>query len=348
MTKPIVRMLLTFSGAIILGMILAAPNVHAAPLRVSQGALVKFQTDPRVYLAKDDNGTLEWIRTEAELLRRGLKMSQISSVSDSHIELYKVLPSEIVEVAKPVVSLEDQQPVSDETIVMVIDNGQVIMDQGGQSLWSAASITKLMSALVLHDMNLNWNTSVTMAKGDEVGGARLRVAVGSRYRRVDLLHATLMGSANNSTYTLARTSGITVPQFVARMNAKARELGMVNSHFVDPTGLEPMNISTAADIAILIKAANEVPRIAEIGKKTSYTLLSTDKKPKEHTIKTTNALLRAGDPVSLGKTGYLEESRYNFTVLALGPNGQDRTVVVLNAPSQASVYSLAKKYVYQN
>ncbi len=346
MIKPSIRITLTFFNALILSMILVVPNAHATSLRANQGTLIKFQTDPRVYLVKDAQGSLEWIRSEAELQRRGLKMLNVSSLSDSYIELYKVLPSEIFE-SKASLPPTILQPLSNDLMVMVIDDGTTVINQGGHSLWSAASITKLLSAIVLDDMKLNWNGSVTMAKRDEVGGARLRAAVGSRYRRIDLQHASLMGSANNSTYTLARTSGLTVAQFVARMNVKAKELGMVDSHFVDPTGLDPLNISTAADIVKLVIAANKIPRIAEIGKKTTYTLVSTDKKQKQHTIKTTNALLKAGDPVSLGKTGYLEESRYNFTVCAVGPHGQDRTVVVLNAPSQALAYSVAKKYVYQ-
>lgn len=341
--KPLVRTVLIFSGALVLGMILAAPNTRAATPLARAGSLIKFNTDPRVYVVKDGQGTLEWIRTEADFRQRGYSFSDVKQLPDSQLSSYSIQQAPDIQNQ---ITHADVQMAPQGPMVVVVDNGRVVTDQSANAQWSAASITKLMSALVLNDLGLDWNASVAMAKEDEVGGARLRVAVGSHYRRIDLQHASLMGSANNSTHTLARTSGISMDEFVARMNVKARELGMNDSHFVDPTGLDPNNVSTAADIAKLIEAANKVPRIAEIGKKTSYTLVSTDKKHVKHVIGTTNALLKAGDPVGLGKTGYLEESRYNFTVTAEGPAGQDRTVVVLNAPTQASAYSLAKKYVY--
>jgi D-alanyl-D-alanine carboxypeptidase len=137
-----------------------------------------------------------------------------------------------------------------------------------------------------------------------------------------------------------------MPQFIARMNAKAKQLGMKNTHFVEPTGLSEKNVSTARDIAILVEAANKIPRISAIGKKNSYTLTSIAKKPKTHTIKTTNKLLLAGENVSLGKTGFIDESRYNFTVVGQSPAGGSRTVVVLNAPSSETSFKLAKAYLH--
>ncbi|OGH62008.1 MAG: hypothetical protein A2848_01530, partial [Candidatus Magasanikbacteria bacterium RIFCSPHIGHO2_01_FULL_50_8] len=238
--------------------------------------------------------------------------------------------------------------ISDKPIIFVKDGDSVMTDEQSDEPWSAASITKLLTALVLSDLSLDWDAPVQLTRADELGGARLRVAVGSRYRRIDLLHASLMGSANNATHALARTSGISLAQFVGRMNKKAEQLGMVNSRFVDPTGLDPQNISTAQDIALLIEAAHRETRIADIGLKTTYTLSSIARKPQNHTITTTNLLLRSGDPVGLGKTGFLYESRYNFTVVGDGATGRARTVVVMNCPTKASAYALAKKYIYQN
>lgn len=228
--------------------------------------------------------------------------------------------------------------------VYVTEGGEEVFSKNSEEQWPIASITKLMTAMVLQDMKLNWKAPVTLARADEVGGARLRVTVGSKYSRTDLLHASLMGSANNATYALARTSGLTVPQFVARMNAKAKSLGMTNSKFADPTGLNLKNVSTAEDVAKMVAAAHAYPMIRDVETKVYYNMQSIAKKPKTHTIKTTDTLLAQGEPVELAKTGYLVESRYNFTMLYRMPNGTSRTIVVFGAPSMASSIKIAHQY----
>ncbi|MCX6780725.1 MAG: serine hydrolase, partial [Candidatus Magasanikbacteria bacterium] len=215
---------------------------------------------------------------------------------------------------------------------------------GSTISWPLASITKLMTALVLSDMDLNWNASVKLSGVDEVGGARLRVAVGGVYRRIDLLHASLMGSANNATNALARTSGLTKQEFVARKNAKAKQLGMLHTHFTDPTGIRTTNVSTAYDISLLIEAAAKDARILPIEQKKTYTLRSIAKKPRVHTIKNTDSLLQRGVDVQVAKTGYLVESKYNFAVKASDAAGNECTVVVLGAPSMARSIQLASKF----
>lgn len=314
----------------------------------AKGSLVKFQTDSRVYVVSDDAGTLQYIPSEAEFIRHGFNFANIVSISDALMSNYSfggVLQPLDAPASVVIPTTSATPPALDNALVFVFENQSVVADIGGDTRWCLASISKLMTALVLHDLNLDWNKAVVQAKVDEVGGSRLRVAVGAKYKRIDLLHASLMGSANNSTHALARTSGLTMPQFVARMNAKAKALGMNNTRFVEPTGLSPENVSTAKDIAILVEAANRIPRLAAIGKKTSYTLRSVAAKPKEHTIKTTNKLLLAGENVALGKTGFIDESRYNFTVVGKGPTGLERTVVVLNAPSSAASFKIAQHYI---
>lgn len=231
-----------------------------------------------------------------------------------------------------------------EPMVVVRDGGKTIYESGSNVVWPAASITKLMTTLVLMDMKKSWTRSVTLTKADEVGGARLRVAVGGRYKAIDLLHAGLMGSANNAMAALARTSGVTKKTFVKRMNAKAKKLGMAHTTFVDPTGMSPKNVSTAEDLAILIETARKNKIIRQIGQKETYTLRSIAKRPRVHTINNTNALLADDSGVVLGKTGYLNESLYNFAMVAAAADGTDRTVVVLGAPTKASSFQLAREF----
>jgi D-alanyl-D-alanine endopeptidase (penicillin-binding protein 7) len=324
-------------------LLLIPSSASAANFLAEKGSLVKFQTDSRVFFVSNEQGGLEWVQTEAEFKKRGFQFSQVKTLSDAELSNYNFLAAAPVDEPQTVTPSVTNK---DGALVVVIDDGTVVANEGADQIWSLASISKLMTAIVLNEMNLNWNAAVVQSKADEVGGSRLRVAVGSKYRRTDLLHASLMGSANNSTHALARTSGITMPQFIARMNAKAKQLGMKNTRFVEPTGLSEKNVSTARDIAILVEAANKIPRISAIGKKNSYTLTSVAKKPKTHTIKTTNKLLLAGENVSLGKTGFIDESRYNFTVVGQSPAGGSRTVVVLNAPSSETSFKLAKAYLH--
>lgn len=229
-------------------------------------------------------------------------------------------------------------------MIYVRQGEQVIRDSAGDTPWPLASITKLMTALVLTDMKLNWKAPVKLSYSDEVGGARLRVAVGGVYRRTDLLHASLMGSANNATNALARTSGLTRAQFLARMNEKAKSLGMLDTKFVDPTGIKVGNVSTAHDIALLIDAASRVDMITEVAQKQFYTLESVAKRPRQHNIKNTNVLLARGVPVELAKTGFLYESMYNVAVRGTNTSGQQCTVVVLGAPTMAASFQLAQEF----
>lgn len=231
-----------------------------------------------------------------------------------------------------------------QPIIVVRESGALVYSQNGDVVWPIASITKLMSAMVLLDARLSWHTPVTLAHSDEVGGARLRVRVGQRYRRIDLLYAALMGSANNAIHALARTSGLTPKNFVARMNAKARALGMTHTTFVDPTGIDPRNISTASDIARMVEAARTYTTIARIAQTKTYSLVSVARRPVPHTIKNTNELLAQGAPIAIGKTGYLVESRYNFAMIARADTGRERTVVVFNAPSMAASFHIAREF----
>ncbi len=229
-------------------------------------------------------------------------------------------------------------------IIYVKRDGVIISDDLATVTWPVASITKLMTAMVLTDMNLDWSKSVSLMRSDEVGGARLRSPVGTRYSRNDLLHASLMGSANNATHALARTSGVSLPYFVAQMNKKALALGMVNTHFVDPTGIEIENVSTAEDLAKLVEAAGTYPSIAKIGTTDYFTLYTLAKRSVAHPIKTTNKLLLNGDSVQLGKTGYLIESQYNFAMIGTDKTGAHQTVVVLGAPSMNASFQIARAH----
>ncbi|HTK60130.1 MAG TPA: NBR1-Ig-like domain-containing protein, partial [Candidatus Baltobacteraceae bacterium] len=143
-------------------------------------------------------------------------------------------------------------PVNAEAyVVMDPATGEIIASEHPDDVRSIASITKLMTVMVAHDAGLDAERTVALAREDEVGGGRLRVPVGTVLTVPGLLGSTIVGSANNTANAIARATGLSREAFLARMNGKARALGMNASSFADPTGIEVENLSTAREVAIM-------------------------------------------------------------------------------------------------
>ncbi len=210
--------------------------------------------------------------------------------------------------------------------------------------WSAASLTKLMTALVFVDKRPGWDSVIKLAKADEVGGGRLRLAIGSRFTVQDAFYSSLVGSANNATMALARSTGYSQKGFLKLMNQKAKALGMSSSFYADPSGMEPANIVTARDMVKLMRAAFANQSILKAASTVSYQF--TAQNPTVHkTILTTDKLKSQTDLHIIGaKTGFLYESQYNFVmkVREEGQTGRDLYVVVLGAPTKQGSFDSAE------
>lgn len=231
-------------------------------------------------------------------------------------------------------------------LVVDVSTGKELYAWQADKRWPAASLTKLLSALVVLDRAPRWDRIVSLTRQDEVGGGRLRVAPGARIRVRDLLYASIVGSANNAAMALARTSGLRLKTFVARMNAKAKALGMRQSHFVDPVGMDPNNISSARDLAKLATAAFAKPVIQRAASTPVYTFRIRNRKQKK-TIHNTNRLLTEAQELTIigGKTGYLEEAKRNFLVELAGasnPAKPQLLIVVLGSPDPNRMFLTAK------
>ncbi|MFA6429136.1 MAG: serine hydrolase [Patescibacteria group bacterium] len=246
-------------------------------------------------------------------------------------------------------------PLQDEfasAVVMVPRSREVLYSFKPDKLWPAASLTKLPNALVWARKGLPYGKVVTMKKEDEVGGGRLRLPVGSKLTLRDLWYSSITASANNAAMALARASGLTKKQFLARMNEEARRAGAVRSTFVDPTGMNPKNMTTARDMAFISDTAfrNTDIRLATVAGSYAFRVNTPQRMTK--TITNTNALLTQDNDVWVtgGKTGYLEESRYNFVVRLRPMTGtqvadprQELLVVVLGAPTKEGSFASAKR-----
>lgn len=236
-------------------------------------------------------------------------------------------------------------------IVMLPDTHQVLYSFKPDKLHTAASLTKLAGAMAFLKKPGAWERLVTLTKADEVGGGRLRVDVGTRIPLRDLFYASITASANNAAMALARVSGLTPKGFLARMNQVAKAAGATQSVFYDASGMNPNNMTTARDMALLAEAAFNLPEIRRAATVESYPVRIASTR-QVRTIKNTNPLLATNTGVWVmgGKTGYLEESMYNF-VGRFRPEqadgtpelGKDVLIVVFGAPTKDAQFQTAKR-----
>jgi serine-type D-Ala-D-Ala endopeptidase (penicillin-binding protein 7) len=194
--------------------------------------------------------------------------------------------------------------------VLVIDqiSGEVLFEKNPDSVLPIASITKLMTALVVAEADLPMTEMLAITKEDadlEKGvGSRLRV--GTRLNRGELMHLALMSSENRAAHALGRTYPGGMEAFVDAMNIKAQQLGMASSRFTEPTGLNAGNISTPRDLVRLVEESFLVPLIREYS--TSQNLLVRVGKRSQQ-FRNSNALVRTDSwDLGLSKTGFIREA----------------------------------------
>jgi D-alanyl-D-alanine endopeptidase (penicillin-binding protein 7) len=210
-------------------------------------------------------------------------------------------------------------------------NGQVLYEENSQEKRSIASITKVMTALVYLEDNPDLDQTVTIQRSDTFAASTTYLRANDKITSSELLHLLLIASDNAAARALARTShGGTAP-FVERMNEKAIELGLPNTSFADPSGLNPNNMSSAFDLSHLITFAASDERISSIMRTPEYTVATSRR---AITIHSTNHLVRDGDVDVLGaKTGFISKSGYCLATLLRLPQGNPIAVVVLGAHS---------------
>ena len=196
------------------------------------------------------------------------------------------------------------------SVALVIDQDtqQVLFSKNSDAVLPIASITKLMTAMVVLEagLSLDEQLSISQEDVDTEKGSGSRLRVGSTLSRGDMLHLALMASENRAASALGRHYPGGLAVFVEAMNRKARSLGMSNTRYVEPTGLSSLNQSSAHDLSILVRAASEQPLIRE---------LSTTADASVHVgsramqFRNTNGLI--GNPawdIGLQKTGYISEA----------------------------------------
>lgn len=224
--------------------------------------------------------------------------------------------------------------------VMDPTTGEILLEKDADAVRSIASITKLMTIMTARETGLDPETVVALQHSDEVGGGRLKVPVGTKLSVRNLAAAAIVGSANNAANAVARATGLSKEEFVARMNAKAAAMGLASTVFADPTGLEAGNVSTAREIALLARATFADPWIAPYAAAPTYDVVTARG---TRTIPNTNRLVRDGAVTVLaGKTGYIDEAGYTLVTGLKRPGGRDLLVVVLGSSTKSLSFRDAK------
>ncbi|MGL6599743.1 D-alanyl-D-alanine endopeptidase [Aeromonas veronii] len=221
---------------------------------------------------------------------------------------------------------------SSSALVVDVKTGKTLYQKNATKVRPIASLTKLMTALVVLDAKQNLNQTITVDKNDldRVKHTHSRIRMGTKVTRRDALHLALMSSENRMASALARHYPGGRSAFVRAMNNKARQLGMRNTHFYDSTGLSTHNVSTAQDLGKLAAAAYRQPLIRQFTQDENremrfsapaYSLM----------FNNTNPLVKNPDwDVRLSKTGFTDEAG-RCLVMRAKPDSRELAIVLLNS-----------------
>lgn len=201
---------------------------------------------------------------------------------------------------------------SSKVLVMNQNTNEIIYSKNLDTPTPIASVTKLMTAMVVLDAKLNLRDEVTISDADVdyIKGTSSRLSVGTTVTREDLLNLALIASENRAASALSTSYPGGRSKFVQDMNAKAASLGMQHTHFADATGLDSNNVSTAQDLAKMVQAAYQYPLIRQITTTPGYDLLAVNRRQPMH-FNNTNTLVRTEQSqwdIGLSKTGYISEA----------------------------------------
>ncbi len=220
---------------------------------------------------------------------------------------------------------------AEAAIIFSPQTGRVLWEDHAHDQRSIASITKVMTVLVFLESGPDLERTVTITRADLRRASTTYLRVNEKLTLGDVLNVTLVASDNAAARVLARSAGYASQEaFLARMNEKAVELGLEDTSFTDPSGLDAENVSSAYDVSRLITFAARDERIAGIMQQTEYGFGTSRRKSVR--VRNTNKLLGQLDVVG-GKTGFIQRAGYCLATLLKLPEGEDVAVVVLGARS---------------
>ncbi|MHC8947206.1 D-alanyl-D-alanine endopeptidase (penicillin-binding protein 7) [Advenella incenata] len=247
---------------------------------------------------------------------------------DDGSQTYDALP-----LASTVVGQADNGGIVRSQVAYVVDltDNRILYSKNADVIRPIASISKLMTALIITTANLNMNEQIIITADDidRVKKSSSRLSVGTILTRSELLHLALMSSENRAAHALGRTYPGGMDAFVREMNAKARQLGMTRTRFVEPTGLSPQNVASPRDLVRLMQAVHQQPLIREYTTSDKYQIVTSN--GREQRYRNTNRLIRNSNwNIHISKTGYIREAG-DCLVMMTEMDNRPVAVVLLNA-----------------
>ena len=265
-----------------------------------------------------------------------------------HVSYQRVALRPVIPAVPPVVSVGDlaglnltRDPLDlKSSVALVLDqsNSKVLFEKNSTVALPIASITKLMTSMVVVESHQNMDEAieVTDADIDHEKNTHSRLRIGSQLSRANMLHIALMSSENRAASALGRNYPGGLTAFVAAMNAKAKALGMNDTHYVDSSGLSSHNVASARDLAKLVMAASQHPLIRQYSTDTKYVV-----EPGGRPLQYSNSNHLVANPnweIGLQKTGYISEAG---RCLVMQANIEGRPIVMVFLDSKGKQSRLA-------
>lgn len=225
---------------------------------------------------------------------------------------------------------------ANSVLVMDQNTHEVLFSKNDKAVLPIASLTKLMTGLLVVDAQLPLDEEIVITQDDvdTIKGSSSRLAVGTHLTRGEALHLALMSSENRAAHALGRTYPGGLQVFVNLMNRRAAELGMRDTRYVEPTGLSSLNQSSAQDLARLVGIAHQRPLLRELSTSPSYELVSTRNRVLQY--RNSNRLIEKDEwNIGLQKTGYISEAG-RCLVMQASVAGRQLIMVFLDAADKAA------------
>lgn len=273
------------------------PKVAQAPVRKTARVASKPQGRVKVQMAAGKTSSLHKVAVErkpaaSQAVMRAAVAARLSEGSRQGLR-----------------SMDDPLELN-SSVALVVDQetNEVLFSKNDAAVLPIASLTKLMTGLVVADAHLNMQEMITITQDDvdTFKGSSSRLAVGTTLSRGELMHLALMSSENRAAHALGRTYPGGLSEFVRLMNKKALELGMADTRYVEPTGLSSSNQSSARDLATLVSVAYQRPILRDLSTSPSYEV---DLGRRTLHYNNSNGLIKNPSwDIGLQKTGYISEA----------------------------------------
>lgn len=257
-----------------------------------------------------------------------LSIKLLKNVAKALIVFGLFLPPAFAKKTKPAPHQEHNHVLATSYVVQDLDTGEIITEKNINEVRSIASITKLMTAVIVLDARQNLEEVITFHNSK---GVHSRLPNGTKVTRSELLLLSLMSSDNVAAKLLAQHYPGGEAHAIAVMNSKAISIGMTQTKFSDPTGLHEGNVSTAQDLAKLLDYAYNFPIIRDYSTRSSEKVaIPTKKKTKFVDFRTTNKLVTSDSSIALSKTGWIQKSG-GCLVMIVKQQGRRLAVILLNS-----------------